>query len=118
MYKYYIIMTTGQNNTDSYFYFMRIKEKQNPMAVAARIVEDWDKPFRRADLFQTIVPTARIMQISTLPQPALYLMNEVSIYSTAIPTELVWTGLTRKEMYDAVMNWYSQYVEEPAKENP
>ena len=107
-YKYYILMTTIKGNYP-YFYFMRIKVEQDPLSPAKDIIQTWDKPFRRAYLFCRIEPSARLMQINALPIEAVHLMNDIPIYSTAIPSELVWPGLTRKEMYDKVETWYYHY---------
>lgn len=104
-YKYYIIMTMVKQNYP-YFYFMRIKPEQDPVIMAKHIIETWDKPSRRAYLFCSVEPSARVMQTNELPRAAKHLMEDICIYSTAIPSELVWPGLSKKEMYDKVETWY------------
>lgn len=100
-YKYYILMTMIGKDYP-YFYFMRVKVGHDPVFAAKDVIQTWDKPFRRAYLFSRIEPSARVMQTNALPREAQQLMGDIPIYSAAIPTELVWPGLTRKEMYDEV----------------
>lgn len=114
-YKYYIIMTMVEQNYP-YFYFMRIKPEQDPVIMAEHIIEIWDKPSRRAYLFCSIEPSARVMQTNELPRAAKHLMEDICIYSTAIPSELVWPGLTRKEMYDEVETWYYRHEDDADEE--
>lgn len=115
MYKYYIIMTMVEQNYP-YFYFMRIKPEQDPIAMAEHIIETWDKPFRRAYRFCSVEPSARVMQTNELPWAAKHLMDDISIYSITIPSELVWPGLSRKEMYDKVETWYYQHEDNADEE--
>lgn len=115
MYKYYIIMTMVEQNYP-YFYFMRIKPEQDPVAMAEHIIETWDKPFRRAYRFCSVEPSARVMQTNELPLAAKHLMEDIPIYSIAIPSELVWPGLSRKEMYDKVETWYYQHEDNADEE--
>lgn len=114
-YKYYILMTM-MGKDYPYFYFMRVKENDNPAEVAKDIIQTWDKPFRRAYMFSHIEPSARVMQTNAIPIEAKHLMNDIPIYSTAIPTELVWPGLTRKEMYDQVETWYYRHEDDADEE--
>lgn len=56
------------------------------------------------------------MQTNELPRAAKHLMEDICIYSTAIPSELVWPGLSRKEMYDKVETWYYQHEDNADEE--